>query len=130
MAQHLATAHRLARRLEIHYTPRNGSWLNVAEIELSATGDTVRIEFLQGAREVHDLPVAGLVEAGPVGYDAGEAYFRRSFAVRGLMGTLFSSGGDSGSAIVAGTTEEFAGRIKAEYEVYKQVVTKQNLKLE
>jgi hypothetical protein len=29
-------AHRLARRLEIHHTPRNGSWLNVAEIELSA----------------------------------------------------------------------------------------------
>lgn len=28
-------ARRLARRLEIHYTPRNGSWLNVAEIELS-----------------------------------------------------------------------------------------------
>jgi DDE superfamily endonuclease len=28
-------AHALARRLEIHYTPRNGSWLNVAEIELS-----------------------------------------------------------------------------------------------
>jgi hypothetical protein len=30
-----AEAHRLARRLEIHYTPRNGSWLNVAEIELA-----------------------------------------------------------------------------------------------
>ncbi len=28
-------AHRLARRLDIHYTPRSGSWLNVAEIELS-----------------------------------------------------------------------------------------------
>ena len=28
-------AHRLARRLEIQHTPRNGSWLNVAEIELS-----------------------------------------------------------------------------------------------
>jgi hypothetical protein len=28
-------AHEPARRLEIHYTPRNGSWLNVAEIELS-----------------------------------------------------------------------------------------------
>ena len=25
----------LKRRLDIHYTPRNGSWLNVAEIELS-----------------------------------------------------------------------------------------------
>lgn len=30
-----AEAHRLAQRLEIVYTPRNGSWLNVAEIELS-----------------------------------------------------------------------------------------------
>ncbi len=30
-----AEAHRLARRLEIYHTPRNGSWLNVAEIELS-----------------------------------------------------------------------------------------------
>jgi hypothetical protein len=28
-------AHRLARRLEIIHTPRNGSWLNVAEIELA-----------------------------------------------------------------------------------------------
>lgn len=28
-------AHRLAQRLHIIYTPRNGSWLNVAEIELS-----------------------------------------------------------------------------------------------
>lgn len=28
-------ARRLACRLEIHHTPRNGSWLNVAEIELS-----------------------------------------------------------------------------------------------
>ena len=28
-------AHRLARRLDLHFTPRNGSWLNMAEIELS-----------------------------------------------------------------------------------------------
>jgi hypothetical protein len=28
-------AHRLRQRLEIHHTPRSGSWLNVAEIELS-----------------------------------------------------------------------------------------------
>jgi hypothetical protein len=26
---------RIARRLEIHYTPKHGSWLNMAEIELS-----------------------------------------------------------------------------------------------
>lgn len=30
-----AEACRIARKLEIHYTPRNGSWLNVAEVELS-----------------------------------------------------------------------------------------------
>jgi DDE superfamily endonuclease len=30
-----AEAHRLARRLELHYTPKHGSWLNIAEIELS-----------------------------------------------------------------------------------------------
>jgi len=29
-----AEARRLAQRLEIHYTPKHGSWLNVAEIEL------------------------------------------------------------------------------------------------
>jgi hypothetical protein len=28
-------AQRLAQRLEIHYTPKHGSWLNMAEIELS-----------------------------------------------------------------------------------------------
>ena len=28
-------ARRLARRLEIHYTPKHGSWLNIAECELS-----------------------------------------------------------------------------------------------
>ena len=31
-----ATARALAQRLEIHYTPKHGSWLNIAEIELSA----------------------------------------------------------------------------------------------
>lgn len=29
-------AFRLAQRLEIHYTPKHGSWLDIAEIELSA----------------------------------------------------------------------------------------------
>jgi len=29
-------AFRLAQKLEIHYTPKHGSWLNIAELELSA----------------------------------------------------------------------------------------------
>ena len=31
-------ARRIAERLEIHHTPKHGSWLNMAEIELSALG--------------------------------------------------------------------------------------------
>ena len=30
-----AEAHRILQKLEFHYTPKHGSWLNVAEIELS-----------------------------------------------------------------------------------------------
>ena len=37
---------------------------------------------------------------------------------------------DTGSLIVANTPEQFAAQIKAEYEVYKQVVVKQKLKLD
>jgi hypothetical protein len=33
-----AEAKRVADRLEIHHTPKHGSWLNMAEIELSALG--------------------------------------------------------------------------------------------
>ncbi|MCI8604826.1 MAG: hypothetical protein HFE79_11895 [Ruminiclostridium sp.] len=31
-------ARELSKRLEIHYTPKHGSWLDIAEIELSALG--------------------------------------------------------------------------------------------
>lgn len=31
-----AEAYRIAQKLEIHYTPKHGSWLDIAEIELSA----------------------------------------------------------------------------------------------
>jgi hypothetical protein len=45
-------AFRLARRLEIHYTPKHGSWLNIAEIELSA----MAAQCL-GERRISDLAV-------------------------------------------------------------------------
>ena len=46
-------AKRIADRLEIHHTPKHGSWLNMAEIELSAlgrdlpdrVGDKVALEY-------------------------------------------------------------------------------------
>jgi hypothetical protein len=33
-----AEAHRIASKVELHYTPKHGSWLNMAEIELSVLG--------------------------------------------------------------------------------------------
>ncbi len=45
-------AHRLARRLEIHYTPRNGSWLNVAEIELSVLSQQCLDRRISSATEL------------------------------------------------------------------------------
>ncbi len=53
-----AEARRLAARLELRHTPRHGSWLNVAEIELSALTlqrrtpdlETLRAELAAWAR--------------------------------------------------------------------------------
>lgn len=39
-------AFRLAQKLEIHYTPKHGSWLDIAEIELSA----LTVQCLLGVR--------------------------------------------------------------------------------
>ena len=44
-----AKARALAQRLEIHHTPKHGSWLNVAEIELS------RLSRQCLDRRIHDL---------------------------------------------------------------------------
>ena len=44
-------AFRLAKRLEIHYTPKHGSWLNIAEVELAA----MAAQCL-GQRRIPDLP--------------------------------------------------------------------------
>lgn len=47
-----AEAHRLRQRLEIHYTPRNGSWLNVAEIELGVLSRQCLDRRIGGATEL------------------------------------------------------------------------------
>jgi hypothetical protein len=38
-----AEARRLAERLEIHYPPKHGSWLNVAEVELGVLSRQVPV---------------------------------------------------------------------------------------
>jgi Trypsin len=49
---------------------------------------------------------------GPVAYDPGPCWFRRSIVIEGLNGTLFSDKGDSGSAIVR-TNGEVVGLLYA-----------------
>ncbi|NEO17845.1 MULTISPECIES: IS630 family transposase [unclassified Moorena] len=46
-------AHRLARRLEMIHTPRNGSWLNVAETELCVLSKQCLDRRLATAEELH-----------------------------------------------------------------------------
>lgn len=43
----------LAQKLEIHYTPVHGSWLNVAEIELSVLARQALSERMASVEEVH-----------------------------------------------------------------------------
>ena len=53
-----AEAFRLANRLEIHYTPKHGSWLDIAEIELSALA-----RQCIGSNRIPDLDILrGLLE--------------------------------------------------------------------
>jgi len=44
-------ARRITEKLEIHHTPKHGSWLNVAEIELSVVGRRLR-DRVSGAEEL------------------------------------------------------------------------------
>lgn len=48
-------AFRLAQRLEIHYTPKHGSWLNIAECELSALATQCL-----GSRRIVDMELLNL----------------------------------------------------------------------
>jgi hypothetical protein len=45
-----AVALKRAKRLEIHFTPKHGSWLDIAEIELSAMTEATR-----PLDKIHDL---------------------------------------------------------------------------
>jgi hypothetical protein len=61
-----AEAKRLADKLEIHYTPKHGSWLNMAEIELSALQRQC-LERRLGDRVTMEREVAAWVAARNAG---------------------------------------------------------------
>ena len=47
-----AMARRLAEKLEIHYTPKHGSWLNMAEIELSVLSRQCMSDYFENADQL------------------------------------------------------------------------------
>lgn len=47
-----AEARRLAERLEIHHTPKHGSWLNMAEIELSILSRQCMNDYFESIEEL------------------------------------------------------------------------------
>src|SRR5260370_42523880 len=49
-----AEAWRLSQKLEIHYTPVHGSWLNMAEIELSVLGRQALSGRIATMQEMHE----------------------------------------------------------------------------
>ena len=48
-------ARRIARRLEFHYTPKHGSWLNMAEIEFSVLARSCLKQRLPDQESLRDL---------------------------------------------------------------------------
>jgi hypothetical protein len=51
-------AKRLADRLEIHYTPKHGSWLNMAEIELSILSRQCMNDYFETQEQLADAITA------------------------------------------------------------------------
>jgi hypothetical protein len=53
-------ARRLAEKLEIHHTPKHGSWLNMAEIELSVLGRQCLDQRVGSLEQLRTLTAAWL----------------------------------------------------------------------
>jgi len=77
-------AHDLARRLEFHYTPKHGSWLNIAEIELAVLSNMCLTQRIPDKdhlrREVEANVNARNAKAAPVNWRFTSQDARRKMA--------------------------------------------------
>ena len=77
-------AHALARRLEFHYTPKHGSWLNITEIELAVLSNMCLTQRIPGKdhlrREVEENVNARNAKAAPVNWRFTSQDARRKLA--------------------------------------------------
>ena len=77
-------ARELARRLEFHYTPKHGSWLNIAEIELSVLSNMCLSKRIPDQETLRREVVANVTErnlkASPVNWRFTTQKARRKLA--------------------------------------------------
>jgi transposase len=59
-------AHRLAERFELHFTPKHGSWLNVAEIQLSVLARQALDQRVDSLSRLHAILTAWHAQRTPV----------------------------------------------------------------
>ena len=62
-----AEARRIARKLEVHYTPKHGSWLDIAEIGKNIDkNDAVQSGFIFFAKGKDGIEFGSVVNDGPM----------------------------------------------------------------
>ena len=70
-----AEARRIAQKLEIHYTPKHGSWLNMAEIELGVLARQCLDRRITGPADILKQETKAWQEAAEPGRNPGELAF-------------------------------------------------------
>jgi transposase len=61
-----AEAKRIAEKLEIHYTPKHGSWLNMAEIEISVMSRQCLSQRMGGMKRLEESVAAWLAQRNSI----------------------------------------------------------------
>lgn len=60
-----AEARRIAKKLEIHYTPKHGSWLNIAECQISVLARECLDQRIGSLQQLQDILAAWLAQHEP-----------------------------------------------------------------
>ena len=85
-------AFRLAQRLEIHYTPKHGSWLNIAECELSASARLYLFDLDDGEAETIILAQEQAADIAIIDEKLGRRYATQlNIPVTGTIGILLKA---------------------------------------
>jgi methyl-accepting chemotaxis protein WspA len=114
-------ARRLTERLEIHYTPKHGSWLNIAECELSVLGRQCLARRSDDGQRLADEIAAAVREISATGEALAETMEEVSRRA-GQASTLAAAGreGLGGIETTMGQLMESTGSISAKLGIIRE----------